>query len=90
MDTSLARIFTRETVLLTIDHARYFMYQLLCGLNYLSSAGIVHQAINPDNIHINSNCELKVTNLKLVHEFRDDDPVANHFYGQYKSLDDVC
>lgn len=47
--------------LLTDDHYKYFMFQLLRGLYQIHSSGIIHGSINPHSICINSNCDLKIT-----------------------------
>ena len=36
-----------------IDHVRYITYQILCGLLYMQSAGIIHRDIKPANILLN-------------------------------------
>jgi serine/threonine protein kinase len=36
------------------------MYQLLCGLKYLDSAGIVHGNIHPHSILVNADSTLKI------------------------------
>jgi p38 MAP kinase len=39
---------------------QYFLYQILRGLKYAHSAGVVHRDLKPSNILINENCDLKV------------------------------
>ncbi|KAK3925022.1 Serine/threonine-protein kinase NLK [Frankliniella fusca] len=46
---------------LSADHIKVFLYQILRGLKYLSSARILHRDIKPGNLLVNSNCVLKAS-----------------------------
>ncbi|KAJ5747879.1 uncharacterized protein N7511_009575 [Penicillium nucicola] len=45
---------------------QYFMYQIMRGLKYLHSAGVVHRDLKPSNILINENCDLKICDFGLA------------------------
>ncbi|XP_053547558.1 mitogen-activated protein kinase 7-like [Bombina bombina] len=51
---------------LTLEHARYFLYQLLRGLKYIHSANVLHCDLKPSNLLINENCELKIGDFGMA------------------------
>ncbi|CAG8624896.1 5084_t:CDS:10 [Paraglomus brasilianum] len=45
---------------------QYFFYQILRGLKYVHSAGVVHRDLKPSNILVNENCDLKICDFGLA------------------------
>jgi len=65
METDLHRIIYSKQKL-SIDHAQYFIYQVLRGLKYIHSAQVIHRDLKPSNLLVNSNCDLKICDFGLA------------------------
>nr|UEC49170.1 nlk [Hofstenia miamia] len=48
------------------DHVKIFIYQILRGLKYIHSSGVIHRDIKPGNLLVNSNCALKICDFGLA------------------------
>lgn len=53
---------------LEIEFAQFFTYQILRGLKYIHSAGVLHRDLKPSNILIDDNCDLKICDFGLSRE----------------------
>jgi serine/threonine protein kinase len=51
------------------EHALIVLYNLLCALNYIHSAGIMHRDVKPGNILINSSCQVKICDFGMARSF---------------------
>ncbi|NXX46928.1 MK07 kinase, partial [Tricholaema leucomelas] len=51
---------------LSLEHVRYFLYQLLRGLKYIHSANVLHRDLKPSNLLVNENCELKIGDFGMA------------------------
>ncbi|KAL6082218.1 hypothetical protein STEG23_008442, partial [Scotinomys teguina] len=71
MDANLCQVIQME-----LDHERmsYLLYQMLCGIKHLHSAGIIHRDLKPSNIVVKSDCTLKILDLDWPgqHKLHDD------------------
>jgi len=65
METDLGQI-VKSNQALTDDHHQFFIYQILRGLKYIHSAGILHRDLKPRNLLVNSNCDLKICDFGLA------------------------
>ncbi|GAB5368363.1 hypothetical protein AAMO2058_001312800 [Amorphochlora amoebiformis] len=65
METDLHKIIHSRNEL-SDDHIQYFMYQILRGLKYIHSAGVMHRDLKPSNILLNGNCDLKICDFGLA------------------------
>jgi len=65
MQTDMFKVIG-STQQLSIDHIQYFIYQLLRGLKYLHSAGVIHRDLKPSNLLLNGDCALEICDLGLA------------------------
>lgn len=81
METDLCQLLERG--LLSEDHARLFMYQLLRGLKYIHSANVLHRDLKPANLFVNTeDLVLKIGDFGLA---RIMDPHYSHKVGLSQS-----
>jgi serine/threonine protein kinase len=71
METDLDRVINSRQGL-SIDHVRFFVYQILRGLKYIHSANVLHRDLKPSNLLVNSNCDLKICDFGLARVVEED------------------
>lgn len=64
MDADLNTVI--QTQQLSDDHIKYFLYQILKGVKYLHSCGVIHRDLKPANLLVNENCDLKICDFGLA------------------------
>jgi len=64
MDSDLRQVITSKQIL-SDEHIKYFMYQLLRGLKYIHSANVLHRDLKPSNLLVNKSCNLKIGDFGL-------------------------
>jgi tRNA A-37 threonylcarbamoyl transferase component Bud32 len=88
METDLHRIIYSKQKL-SIDHAQYFIYQVLRGLKYIHSCRVLHRDLKPSNLLVNSNCDLKICDFGLARGIRrgPNDPIDSGNSGSDSTSD---
>jgi len=78
MESDLHRIIrSRQT--LSDDHVQFFLSQILKGLKYTHSAGVLHRDLKPSNLLVNSSCDLKICDFGLARGMNEDEVVLTEY-----------
>jgi mitogen-activated protein kinase 1/3 len=57
---------------LSDDHIKFFLYQIIRGLNYVHKSGVLHRDLKPRNLLVNSNCDLRICDFGLARVMLED------------------
>ncbi|KAL0910010.1 hypothetical protein M5K25_020931 [Dendrobium thyrsiflorum] len=60
------KIHYKYKELKTCFSSKYFLYQILRVLKYIHSASVLHRDLNPCNLLLNANCDLKICDFGLA------------------------
>jgi len=66
MSTNLSDTIGESLIGLTEKHHEYFLYQILRGLKYVHSAGILHRDLKPSNLLLNEDCVLQICDFGMA------------------------
>jgi serine/threonine protein kinase len=65
MDTDL-HLILKSKQKLNFEHHAFFMYQLLRGISFVHSAGVIHRDLKPGNLLLDGKCELRICDFGLA------------------------
>ena len=67
-DTDLLKLIQDHSQVLSIEHVKFFMAQLLRGVQYMHNSHVIHRDLKPANILLTENCELSICDFGLAEE----------------------
>lgn len=65
METDLGNIIKSQQPLVT-DQIKWFIYQVLRGLKYIHSCGVLHRDVKPRNLLVNADCSVRICHFGLA------------------------
>lgn len=94
MDTSLYHVIRntppaagaggqQSTSSLDPTHYKFFAYQILRGLKYVHSAGVIHRDLKPANLLVNMNCDLQICDFGLARQFTSNTAMTDYVVTRY-------
>ncbi|XP_063719538.1 cyclin-dependent kinase 17-like isoform X3 [Symsagittifera roscoffensis] len=66
LENDLKKFLDNRTDLLPVEDLQIFLAQILRGLGYIHERNILHRDLKPQNLLINSRCELKIADFGLA------------------------
>merc|ERR1719201_2115877 len=82
MDTDLHNVI-RSCHHFNQPHILFFFYQLIRGLKYVHSAGIIHRDMKPKNLLVNRCCDLRIGDFGMARLYGDEDWSGNNMMTEY-------
>ncbi|KAK3259506.1 mitogen-activated protein kinase, partial [Cymbomonas tetramitiformis] len=66
MESDLHNVIQANDISVLAQHQRHIMYQMLCALKHIHTAGVFHRDLKPKNILINSNGSIRICDFGLA------------------------
>ncbi|XP_069812722.1 protein kinase C delta type-like [Dendropsophus ebraccatus] len=65
----------------TINHARFYAAELVCGIQFLHAKGVIHRDLKPENILVADTGHIKITDFGLALDNMHGDRTATSYAG---------
>ena len=59
----------KQTLVLTQDHTVIILYKMLCALNFLHLANVIHRDLKPSHILIDEECNVSICDFGFARTF---------------------
>lgn len=67
METDLKKVLASTPELtLSEDHLTHLLYNMLCSLNFMHTANVVHRDVKPANLLVDQECKVKLCDFGLA------------------------
>jgi len=76
-DSDLKKLI-RTDVVLTLLHVKKLLFNILVGVRYIHSAGVLHRDMKPANCLVNENCDIKICDFGLARAIGGETDHADH------------
>jgi serine/threonine protein kinase len=73
VENDINKLLRDTSVKLSEDHIITIAYNLLCSINFLHTAGVMHRDIKPGNILIDDMCQVKLCDFGFARCIIEDD-----------------
>ncbi|CAG9578162.1 putative mitogen-activated protein kinase [Leishmania major strain Friedlin] len=83
MESDMDAILRSPRIRLAAGHGQYFTLQLLCALQYIHSAHVLHRDLKPGNLLTDSECNLKLGDFGLARGIGHDDTMTQYVFTRW-------
>lgn len=83
MESDMDAILRSPRIRMSAGHGQFFTLQLLCALQYIHSAGVLHRDLKPGNLLTDSDCNLKLGDFGLARGMGDEDTMTQYVFTRW-------